>query len=156
VHLNNLKSPVLNVLRAQKRISKTACVAKRFKLRTERNTADSEGHSTGTQWELLKLSDIKPQMQSFRNCSTVSENMMGCWKSASRQTQADRRNKVTKPALSHSSEYYSQMRGTCAGFIPSSSVKKQTDCNQTQEHLFAVPVASKYITANTAQLDTVL
>ena len=29
------------------------CVANWFKLRSEQNTDDSEGHSTGKQWELL-------------------------------------------------------------------------------------------------------
>jgi hypothetical protein len=124
------------------------CVAKLFKLPIERNMEDSEGHSAGTQQELLKLSDIKPQMYSLRNCLTVSKNMMGCWKSANRQTQTDR-HKLTKLALSCSSEYYSQTRGMCTRFISSSSVKKWTDYNQAQEHTFAVPVTLKYITVNT-------
>jgi hypothetical protein len=37
------------------------CVANWFKLRSEQNTDDSEGHSTGKHWELLTLSDIKLQ-----------------------------------------------------------------------------------------------
>jgi len=48
------------------------------------------------------------------------------------------------------------MQGTCACFVSSSWVEKQTDYNQTQEHLFAVPATSKYITANKAQLDSVI
>jgi hypothetical protein len=91
----------------------------------------------------------------WRVQGTVSENMMGRWKNASRQSPTNRHNTATRSALNHSSEHYSQTRGTRALFISSPSVTKSAHYDQRQEYLFAVSATPVYFTANTAQFNGV-